>query len=56
MTKERKLNILYNAFTLLVDKTIEQYDDIEDWKKMICNEIGCSREELDELWGCLYDI
>lgn len=49
MTKERKLNILYNAFTLLVDETIGQYDNVEDWKDMMCNEIGCSREELDEL-------
>lgn len=49
MTKERKLIILHNAYTLLVDETIEQYDNVEEWRDMMCNELGCTEEELREL-------
>lgn len=49
MTTERKLTILHNAYTLLVDETIEQYDDLMEWKNMMCNELDCTIEELAEL-------
>ena len=45
--KEKRLEtLLYNAISLLIDETFEQYDDSEKWFEMIQNELGCSAEEL----------
>ena len=47
--KFKRLEVLfYNAMTLLVDETYEQYDDTEDWKEMLFNELGTTEEELKE--------
>ena len=35
-----------NAISLLTDETLEEYDDKEDWKEMIYNELVTSKEEL----------
>ena len=47
-TNSRLKTILYNAVTLLVDETIEQYDDIDEWKKMMERELGCTINELKQ--------
>lgn len=48
--KEERLSVLlYNAITLLVDETFEQYDDSEEWFEMIQNELNCTAEELETL-------
>ena len=44
--EERLKTILYNAISLLIDETFEQYDDEEEWFKMIQNELDCTKEEL----------
>ena len=55
MRYEDKLErLLYNAITLLVDETLEQYDDVEEWKDMMCNELGCTREELQNYGGLMF--
>lgn len=47
--KFKRLEVLfYNAMTLLVDETYEQYDDAEEWKEMLFNELGTTKEELKE--------
>ena len=46
--EERLKTILYNAISLLIDETFEQYDDEEEWFKMIQNELDCTKEELDQ--------
>ena len=43
---ERLKTLLYNAISLLTDETLEQYDDKEDWKEMIYNELVTTKEEL----------
>lgn len=46
---ENKLKVfLYNAISLLVDETIENFDNSEEWLEWICNELGCSTKELEE--------
>lgn len=46
--EEKRLNtILYNAISLLIDETFEQYDNSEEWFKMIQNELGCTADELE---------
>jgi hypothetical protein len=49
--EERLKVLLNNAITLLVDETYEQYDDVDEWKEMLENELGCTLEELRQ-----YDI
>lgn len=50
VNKEERLSVLlYNAITLLVDETFEQYDDSEEWFEMIQNELNCTAEELETL-------
>lgn len=47
--KEKRLEtLLYNTICLLIDETFEQYDDSEEWFRMIQNELGCSAEELEK--------
>lgn len=48
---ESMRSVLYNAISLLIDETFEQYDDTEEWFAMIQNELGCSSDELEELYG-----
>ena len=45
--QERLKNILYNAISLLIDETFEQYDDSEEWFKMLQNELVCTADELE---------
>ncbi len=45
----RVKTLLYNALTLLIDETFEQYDDNQEWFEMIFNELGTTEEELKEL-------
>lgn len=48
--REKRLEtVLYNAISLLIDETFEQYDDSDEWFAMIQKELGCSKEELMEL-------
>ena len=51
--EERLKTLLYNAISLLVNETYEQYDDVEEWKAMLENELGCTFEELKQL-GIIY--
>lgn len=53
-TKERTELLLYNAISLLIDETLDQYDDEEEWKDMMCNELGCTREELQKYGGLMF--
>lgn len=47
--KENRLEVLlYNAISLLIDETFEQYDDSAEWFDMIQNELGCTAEELEQ--------
>ena len=32
----------------LIDETFEQYDDETEWFKMLQNELGCTKEELEQ--------
>lgn len=52
--EDRLERLLYNAITLLVDETLEQYDDVEEWKDMMCNELECTREELQNYGGLMF--
>ena len=46
---ENKFNVLlYNAISLLVDETIEEFDDTDEWLEWICDELDCTEEELKE--------
>ena len=38
--------ILYNSISLLIDETIEKYDDEAEWLEMLQNELECTKEEL----------
>lgn len=50
--REKRLEtLLYNAISLLVDKTCEEYDDTEAWLDMLTEELGCSLSELKEYGG-----
>lgn len=52
MSMEKKMGIvLYNAISLLIDETFEQYDDAEEWLSMMENELGCTTEELEKEFG-----
>ena len=52
MNMEKKMEtILYNAISLLIDETYEQYDDAEEWLSMMENELGCTAEELEKEFG-----
>ena len=45
---KRLKDLFYNAMALLVDETFEQYEDIEEWKEMLFNELGTTEEELKQ--------
>lgn len=47
--EQRLRTLLCNAIALLVDQTFEQYDNTDEWKSMIENELGCTMDELREL-------
>lgn len=47
--EKRLRTVLYNAISLLIDETFEQYDDSEEWFAMLQNELGSTKEELEEL-------
>lgn len=48
MNKENRMRtVLYNAISLLIDETFEQYDDREEWIAMLYNELGCTEKELE---------
>lgn len=52
MNKEKRLEtLLYNAISLLLDCTLEEYDSLEDWFEMAECELGCTKEELMEYGG-----
>jgi hypothetical protein len=51
--EKRIKEILYNAISLLIDETFEQYDDSEEWFAMLQNELGCTKEELEEYGICI---
>lgn len=38
--------ILYNAISLLIDETFEEYEDSEEWFAMILKELETTPEEL----------
>lgn len=40
--------LLYNAISLLVDETFEQYEDSQEWLEMIEKELGFTVEEMKE--------
>ena len=41
--EDRLKTILYNAISLLIDETFEQYDNEEELFEMIQNELGCTK-------------
>lgn len=43
---DRLKTILYNAISLLIDETFEQYDDAKEWLAMMLNNLDVSKEEL----------
>ena len=47
--EKRLRTVLYNAVSLLIEETFEQYDDSEEWFAMLQNELGSTKEELEEL-------
>ena len=47
--EKRLRTVLYNAVSLLIDETFEQYDDSGEWFAMLQNELGSTKEELEEL-------
>lgn len=46
--EDRLKTILYNSISLLIDETFEQYDDEAEWFEMLQNELGCTKEELEQ--------
>lgn len=48
-TDTRKDVVLYNAISLLIDETFEQYEDKEKWFNMLQNELGVSAAELESI-------
>ena len=40
--------LLYNALSLLADKTYESFDNADDWLDWICRELNCSEKLLQE--------
>lgn len=46
--EERLKTLLYNAISLLFEKTYEEYDNKEEWLNMLTKELGCSLSELKE--------
>lgn len=51
--EDRVKTILYNAISLLIDETFEQYDDSKEWFAMLQTELGCTKEELEEYGICI---
>lgn len=49
MTEKRMKTLLINALTLCCDETYEQYDNVDDWKEMLFNELDTTEEELKEI-------
>ncbi len=47
-TNGRQIKNNINAISLLIDETFEQYDDETEWFKMLQNELGCTKEELEQ--------
>lgn len=47
--QDRCKTVLYNAISLLIDETFEQYDDSEEWFTMVMNNLDTTKEELEEL-------
>ncbi len=45
----RMNTVLYNAISLLIDETFEQYDDTQEWFDMLQNELGVTADELEEM-------
>lgn len=46
-------SLLYNAISLLIDETLEQYDNTDEWYDMMCKELGCSKAELKKYGGLM---
>lgn len=46
--EDRLKTILYNAISLTIDETFDQYDNEEEWFAMFQNELGCTKEELEQ--------
>ena len=46
--EDRLKVLLWNAITLLIDETYEQYDDEKEWKEMLFNELGTTENELKQ--------
>ena len=51
--EKRIKEILYNAISLLIDETFEQYEDSTEWFAMIQNQLNCTKEELEEYGICI---
>lgn len=47
--------LLYNAISLLSDETYEQFDNEEEWVNWLCNELDCTKEEL-ESFGVEFEV
>ena len=41
--------ILYNTLVLLIDETHGQYEDPDEWYKMVFNELDCTEEKLKKI-------
>lgn len=52
--REKRLEtLLYNAISLLIDETLEQYDDITEWADKMTKELDCTVAELKEYGGLI---
>ena len=49
MDKLDMRTVLYNAISLLIDETFDQYDDTQEWFEMLQNELGVTAAELEEM-------
>ena len=46
-------NYVFRIYIGIIDETFEQYDDSEEWFSMLQNELGCTKEELEEYGICI---
>ena len=46
---ERIITLLYDAISMLIDETFDEYDDNYAWLKMIFEELGTTDAELKSL-------
>lgn len=56
---ERLKTLLYNAISMIIDETLEDYLDEDrstEWLDMMCRELGCTLSELKEYGNINVDV